>query len=137
MDDVRAVWGDPDNVETFTPIKEELSCRDIDWFFSNGYELSFDSEEGFLLTAITCVDEDVTLYGFKFIGLTPKELILKFPRIEFDDEFQLAIDEYKYAEMNLSFYSKGGRIYAITIFPEYTADNQDILWPNSSQLTKQ
>lgn len=137
MDEVRAVWGAPDKVETFIPIEEEPSCRDIDWIFSNGYELCFDSEESFLLTAITCVNENVTLSGFQFIGLTPKELILKFPKIEFDGEFQLAIDEYKYVEMGLSFYSKDGHIYAVTLFPEYTKDNQDILWPNPSQLTKQ
>jgi len=132
MAEARAVWGDPEKISTFIPLEDNSEDRSIDWEYSNGIELSFDSDDDFLLCSITCESRLITLNGLTIIGLTPKELKLRFPEVKLDDEFELAVDEYKLVNLELSFWVQKGKVYSVTIFPEYNELGNEIIWPKKS-----
>ncbi len=129
MAEVRSLWGDAEEISTFIPLEEKPEDRVIDWKYSNGIELSFDSDDDFLLASITCESKSTTLQGLSVVGLTPKELMLRLPDTKLDDEFDLAIDEYRHEELSLSFWAQNGKIYAVTINPEYDESGNYIIWP--------
>ena len=129
MNEVRSIWGDADEISTFIPIEENPEDRTIDWKYINSVELSFDSEDNFLLTSITCESKSTTINNFCVMGLSPKELKLKFPEIELDDEYALAINEYRHPRLELSFWANNEKINAVTIYPEYDELGQNCIWP--------
>lgn len=129
MAEVREVWGDPESIDTFIPIEETPEDRTIDWFFSPGIELSFDSEDDFRLASITCESNVFTYEHLPIVGISVSELKLRFPKAQLDEEFVLAVDEYRHSENSLSFYLRDGVVTAVTLFPEYTEDGREIIWP--------
>ncbi|WP_281558116.1 hypothetical protein [Thalassomonas sp. RHCl1] len=129
MTEVRAAWGDPEEISTFIPLEDKPQDRTVDWKYSNGIELCFDSEDDFLITSITCESQQVTINGLLVIGLTSKELRLRFPAIKLDDEFVLAIDEYRHPSLELSFWVQNDRVNAVTIYPAYDESGKEIIWP--------
>jgi len=129
MDEVRSIWGNPDSIDTFTPIEAAPEDRSIDWEYSNGIELSFDSDDNFYLSSITCESEVATIDKLPIIGITAQELKLRFPSVKLDDEFVLAIDEYRHPELQLSFWVKNNRVNGVAIYPEYNEAGSEIIWP--------
>jgi len=70
MAEVRAIWGDPESIDTFFPLEENPEDRNVDWYFSPGIELSFDSEDDFRLTSITC-ESNICVYNkLPIIGIS-------------------------------------------------------------------
>ncbi len=124
--------GEADEIGTFIPLEENPQDRSVDWKYSNGIELSFDSDDDFLLGSISCESKVATLNGLTVIGLTPNELKLRFPEIKLDDEFELAIDEYKLSTLELSFWVQDGTVYCLTIYPEYNESGTEIIWPKEA-----
>ena len=52
MDNVRTIWGQPTNIRYFIPIEENPEERDVIWEYDEGIELSFSSDDSFLLSTI-------------------------------------------------------------------------------------
>ncbi|WLQ16755.1 hypothetical protein O5O45_12585 [Hahella aquimaris] len=129
MAEVRSLWGDPEDISTFIPLEEKPEDRIIEWNYSNGIELNFDSDDNFLLASINCESKSATFQGLSVVGITPKELILRLPGTKLDDEFELAIDEYRNEEFSLSFWAQYGKIYAVSINPEYDESGNEVIWP--------
>jgi len=131
MAEVRAIWGDPESIDTFFPLEENPEDRNVDWYFSPGIELSFDSEDNFRLTSITC-ESNICVYNkLPIIGISVSELKLRFPSVKLNDEFYFAIDEYRHPESEMSLWVQNGVVTAVTIYPKYTKDGKEIVWPKS------
>ena len=128
MDQVRRILGDPDNIETFIPIEDRPEDRSIDWFYGDT-EYSFDSEDDFLLGSIQCSCSTLTLNNLPIIGITSKELKIRFPAAKLDNEFNFDIDEYRHPELQLSFWVKNDNVYLVTIYPEYNKEGTEVIWP--------
>ncbi len=128
MDQVRALLGDPDNIETFIPIEKQPECRSINWFYGDT-EYSFDSEDRFLLSSIQSSCSNLILNNLPLIGISTKELQTRFPSAELDEEFEFDIDEYRHSELQLSFWVKDDTVYMVTIYPEYNKEGTEVIWP--------
>lgn len=128
MNQVRSILGDPDNIETFIPIEERPEDRTIDWFYGD-IEYSFNSEDEFLLGSIQCSCSKLTLNNLSIIGMSAKELKIRFPTAKLDDEFDFDIDEYRHPELQLSFWVKDNIVYLVTVYPEYNKEGTKVIWP--------
>jgi hypothetical protein len=129
MDQVRYVLGDPDNIEIFIPIEEQPEDRMVDWFYG-ATEYSFDSDDQFLLGSIQSSCSKLTLKNLPIIGVSTKELKIRFPAAKLDDEFDFDIDEYRHPELQLSFWVKNDSVYLVTIYPEYNKEGTEVIWPH-------
>ncbi|WP_232301163.1 outer membrane protein assembly factor BamE [Gilvimarinus agarilyticus] len=128
MDQVRSVLGDPSNIETFIPIEDQPEDRTVDWFYGDT-EYSFGSEGEFLLGSIQSSCPNLTLNNLPIIGISVKELKVRFPLAQLDDEFNFYIDEYRHSELQLSFWVRDGAVYMVTVYPEYNKEGTEVIWP--------
>ena len=92
-------------------------------------ELSFDSEHDYKLSQITSYHPYTLVQGFNPIGLTEKFLQQKFPHLDLDVE--ISSDEKYFTDriLDLTFCIARGRVASVTVFPEYDATGENILWP--------
>lgn len=129
MKEVRNILGQPHIIENYAAIDENPEDRSVIWEYEIGIELSFDSDENFALCNITCLSPYAHLENFKVVGITSKELLLKFPEIKLDDSFQLVIEEFQHRDKELSFWVENETVYAVTVYPEYDTSGNNVKWP--------
>ena len=92
-------------------------------------ELSFDAENDYKLSHITSYHPYTLVQGFNPIGLTENFLLEKFPHLDLDVEIS---DEEKYYTdriLDLTFCIVRKRVVSVTVFPEYDAAGESIVWP--------
>ncbi len=128
MDHVRKMLGDPTNIETFIPLKDQPEDRTVDWFYGDTV-YSFGAEDEFLLGSIQSSCANLTLNNLPIIGISVKELKTRFPQAQLDDEFNFDIDEYRHSELQLSFWVRDGAVYMVTVYPEYNKEGTEVIWP--------
>ena len=129
MDEVRALWGQPKEIENFIPLKGNSKFRDVEWIYSNGTQLSFGSDDNFLLSSIGSNSVELELFGKKVIGKTLSELKLNFPQIELDDDFEEVGQDYILPELDISFWVIDGIVDNISLTPKYDETGNIPIWP--------
>lgn len=92
-------------------------------------ELSFDSEHGFRLSHITSYHPYTLLRGFNPIGMAARFLLQKYPHLDLDVELAPGESYYTDHVLDLTFGVARGKVVSVTVFPEYTADGAEVLWP--------
>ena len=133
MNEVRSLWGQPESISHFTPLEEQPENRSVNWEYSNGTELSFDSDDDFLLTCISTRSELALICGSSLIGKTIKEIKLCYPSLALDDDFEENGQDHVIPELAVSMWSFDGVIDSLTIFPEYDDSGNNILWPSKDK----
>jgi hypothetical protein len=122
--------GNPE--ETWT---EEFvgGIKSDEWRFSKKQiELSFDSDDAYVLSSITVCNPESRLDGLSVIGIPLEELLLKFPGLQLDDDFEELGKDYVLPEAELSFWVVDDEVQSVTIFPKYEDDNETVTWPSIS-----
>lgn len=119
MDEVRNLWGQPESIKRFFPLKDRSEDNSVNWEYSNATDLSFDNDDNFLLGCITTRSENASLEGMTFIGENIDDLKSKYPNIKLDDDFEENGQDYVLSELKLSFWIIDEIVDSITIFPEY------------------
>lgn len=96
-------------------------------------ELSFDSEHDYRLAHITSYHPYTLLRGFNPIGLGQRFLLQKYPHL--DLEIEISAEEKYYTDrvLDLTFGIARGRVVSVTVFPEYDAGGETVIWPRASQ----
>ena len=128
---VEATWGKPDFIYDFIPLEDRPNEIWEVWEYSDGTELNFDSDENFLLGSINLYSPDALFENIRLIGLSERELKLKFPKIQLDDDFELSGKDYLLSDQEVSFWVVDGKIDNITISPEYDESGNIPIWPTS------
>ena len=130
MNEVRSLWGQPESIENFTPLEERPEDRSVNWEYSNGTVFSFDSDDDFLLTCISSTSELALVSGLPLVGISIKELGLRYPSLVLDDDFEENGQDHVISELELSVWSFDGVVDSLTIFPEYDESGNSIIWPS-------
>ena len=133
MSDVLNILGEPDHRKFWD--FEDGSC-DKTWEYSKlGLELTFSSDDKWLLGNITVESENAELEGYQLIGLDEQEFLKRLQQtdigpIQLDDDFvELGSRDYVCDRLSLSFWVNDGKLESITIFPEYDENGIVPLWP--------
>jgi hypothetical protein len=129
MNEVRTLWGQPDSIYYFTPLEDQPEDRSVNWEYSNGTELSFDSDDNFLLGSISTTSVLATINGLSFVGNSIKELKFRYPSLFLDDDFEENGRDYVIPELGISIWAFNGVADRLTIFPEYDESGNNIQWP--------
>ena len=92
-------------------------------------ELSFDSDNDYLLSHITSYHPFTLVRGFNPIGLAPKFLLQKYPHLDLDVE--ISDDEKYYTDkvLDLTYGIARGKVVSVTVFPEFDESGNSIMWP--------
>ncbi|WP_417612065.1 hypothetical protein [Owenweeksia hongkongensis] len=125
--------GEPDSEDTSN---FEDGSSDIAMVYNElGVTLVFSSEDDFKLSSVTFYTSDATLMGEQFIGKS-EEFLLETAKekgiddLFLDDDFEeLEAKDYASEKLGLAFWVQQGVLDSITIFPEYDAQGEEILWP--------
>lgn len=131
MDQVRALWGQPESINYFIPIEKRPEDRSVNWVYGNGVELSFDCDDNFLLGCITARNKCASLGGIRIIGATSSEMKLRFPSVVLDDDFEENGQDFVLRELELSFWVIDDVVDSIAIFPEYDESGNVPIWPSN------
>jgi len=134
MEKVREILGSSgeEQVETFGDGSSNIHLRYMDY----GIELDFNSEDGFVLGCMTFYSDEFTWMGEKLIGRGEKELLECFEQLPVDDLTldndlaELQMKDYQSDSNGLSIWIHQGRVHSISLFPEYAADGNRIIWPD-------
>jgi len=127
---VIGVLGNPTEVS-----KDEVPDVEI-WRYPNlGLDLTFSSDDDWLLGTITVESGDALLRGRRLIGLDEKELMIAVEEIEImptvlEDDFEDSCDYYC-ERFGLSFWVSDGVVTSITLFPEYDESGDIPVWPST------
>ncbi len=127
------VLGEPSSEDTSN---FEDGSSDIAMVYNElGLTLVFSSEDEFRLSSVTFYTSDATLAGEHYIGKS-EEYLLKTAKekgiddIFLDDDFEeLEAKDYASEKLGLAFWVQQGILDSITIFPEYDAQGEEIIWP--------
>jgi len=131
MDKVRSIWGQPANIRYFIPIEENPEERDVIWEYEEGIELSFSSDDDFLLSTIessSCKDE---LDGVVMAGRKLSELILDFPALFLEEDFEENGKSYDLPGLDVTLWVKSNLVKTVLFFPKYNGCGTEIIWPES------
>lgn len=130
IEQVKSLLGEPTNS---TREKHEDGTDDISLLYGKqGVELSFMSEDDFRLGLITCYAPTYTLDGTAYTGLSEEDFkkTASFDDLKQDDEFaEPDTKDYTVESKGLSFWIQDGFVESITLFPEYSEDGEEIVWP--------
>ena len=129
MDEVRSLWGQPESIDYFIPIKESPEDRNVEWKYSNGIVLSFGSDDDFLLSCISSTARVAKIKGFSAIGQSIQELKLRYPNLTLDDDFEENGQDYVIPELDISVWAFDDIVDSLTIFPEYDTSGNYVIWP--------
>ena len=100
------------------------------WVYQDlGLELSFDSEDGYVLSTITTTSKSAILNGVCPIGLSINRVIEVMPSIELDEDFDSGLQDYVYPSKEISFWVINGIVRNLTVFPEYDKERDRPIWP--------
>ena len=126
---VKDLLGNPEEKWT-----EEFSggIKSDEWRYSKKQiELSFDSDDAYVLSSITVCNPEGRLDGLSVIGISLEELLLKFPGLQLDDDYEELGKDYVLPEAELSFWVVDDEVQSVTIFPKYEDDNETVKWPSA------
>lgn len=131
--DAVAILGEASSkeIEPFTDGNKVTSLR----YDQHGLELSFYTEDDNRLATLTFFAASHSLFGLHFIGkpeaFLQQEAVLKvLPDLTLDDDYpELSSKDYASDQWNLSFWIDDGIITSISIFPQYEADDETVIWP--------
>ena len=130
LEQVKTLLGEP---TSSTKDKHEDGTDDVSLLYGEqGVELSFMSEDEYNLGLITCYAPTFTVDGTSYTGLSETEFLetAKFEDLIQDEEFvEVDSKDYTVDSKGLSFWIQDGFVESITLFPEYTADGEEIVWP--------
>jgi hypothetical protein len=130
LEQVKTLLGEP---TSSTKDKHEDGTDDVSLLYGEqGVELSFMSEDEYNLGLITCYAPTFTVDGTSYTGLSEAEFLetAKFEDLIQDEEFvEVDSKDYTVDSKGLSFWIQDGFVESITLFPEYTADGEEIVWP--------
>ena len=126
---IRALLGEPDNIEHDVWPDDTQSET---WAYEDmGFELGFNSEDGWKLGVITTTSSAASLEGVKPIGLEENELTKLLPGVKLDEDFKESGKDYIYPEKEISFWIADGLVVNITVFPEYDKTGNIPIWPET------
>ena len=94
-------------------------------------ELAFDSDVDYRLARITTTHPDVHIAGFNPIGLSENFLMMKYPNLELQGDFEDSGKDYVDRATDLSFWLENGKVTNITIYPDYDTIEQVPRWPRN------
>jgi len=112
-DSIKNLLGEPKSTRDFSPLSDNDKAEI--WLYSNGIELYFSADENYLLGTITVESNISILDNFDCIGVSEKELKLKFPQIETIDNFEDFGKDYLLPNKEISFWIVDGRVRSLTI----------------------
>jgi hypothetical protein len=130
MENVRSIWGQPANIRYFIPIEENPEERDIIWEYDEGIELSFSSDYSFLLSTIESSSQKDKLNGVVMVGRKLSELILVFPKLFLEQDFEENGRNYELPDLDISLWVKGDVVETVFFFPEHEKNGTTIIWPD-------
>jgi hypothetical protein len=130
LEQVKTLLGEP---TSSTKDKHEDGTDDVSLLYGEqGVELSFMSEDEYNLGLITCYAPTFSVDGTSYTGLSEADFLetAKFEDLIQDEEFaEVDSKDYTVDSKGLSFWIQDGFVESITLFPEYTADGEEIVWP--------
>jgi hypothetical protein len=130
LEQVKTLLGEP---TSSTKDKHEDGTDDVSLLYGElGVELSFMSEDEYNLGLITCYAPTFSVDGTSYTGLSEADFLetAKFEDLIQDEEFvEPDSKDYTVDSKGLSFWIQDGFVESITLFPEYTADGEEIVWP--------
>lgn len=130
IEQVKLLLGEPTDS---TREKHDDGTEDITLLYGEqGVELSFMSEDDFRLGLISCYSPNFTLDGIAYTGMSELDFLktAKYDDINLEDDFsELKAKDYTIDSKGLSVWVQEGYVNSITLFPQYTADDEDIIWP--------
>jgi len=112
-DSIKNLLGEPKSTRGFSPLADNDKAEI--WLYSNGIELYFLTDENYLLSTITVESNVSKLDNFDCIGVSEKELKLKYPQIETSDNFEDFGKDYLLPNKEISFWVVDGRVRSLTI----------------------
>ena len=131
IDQVKLLLGEP---TSSTKDKHEDGTDDVSLLYGEqGVELSFMSEDDYNLGLITCYAPSYTVDGTSYTGLSEADFLknAKFDDLVQDEEFaEPDSKDYNAESKGLSFWVQDGFVESITLFPEYSEDGEEIIWPS-------
>jgi len=127
---VSELWGEPSSVHDFIPLEEKPEDKWEVWSYENGIELNFQSDDDFLLGSIEVYSENALYGGVRIIGMSEKELRMKFQKVYLDDDFEENGRDYKHDQTELTFWVIYGVVDSLIISPEYDPSGNHPIWPN-------
>ncbi len=121
------------NKETFRDQSLDMIMK----YHDLGVDLTFSTDDDFLLGSITFLSRNYLLKGISIIGLQEDEFLrlgtALFPDLMLDDDLtDLNAKDYMSDSNGLTFWIQDGVVESISIFPEYEADEDTPIWPPSS-----
>ncbi len=135
MAQVELLWGKPnstqDSYHSFYS-DDRPKAKITTWEYHEGIKLNFWSLYDSLLTNIDTCSPSSIFENIKLIGLSEKELWLKFPnagRIEEEDDEHGWLKEYFIDEHGLVLWVEEGKVTAVAIYPEYNRRGDIPIWP--------
>ena len=132
-ENVKDIIGDPDEIEKYDHVDNTTNeC----WTYNTlKIELTFSSEDNWLLGAIDIYSPDAKINSHKIIGLSEEEFIEAFDNyeigvIEFDEEDR-SYDLYSYycENSNISFWLNKGMVEGFTLMPKFDESGENVVWP--------
>jgi hypothetical protein len=130
VEEVKTLLGEP---TSSTKEEHEDGTDDISLLYGElGVELSFMSEDDYKLGLMTCYAPTFAVDGTSYAGLSEDDFksTAKFDDLKQDDEFvELDSKDYTVDSKGLSFWVQDGFVESITLFPEYSEDGEEIVWP--------
>ena len=112
---------------------------DEDWeYLQLHLQLTFSSDDNWLLGVITVESEKAELAGHHLIGLDEMAFLKTLrqanigPAVLDDDFKDLGSKDYVCGKLGLSFWVQDGIVTSITIFPKYDKSGNVPLWPEKN-----
>ncbi len=100
-----------------------------------GVQLSFSADDDFRLGTITFMTQEYMFQGQVLVGLSEVGLLAAMGKTDVKD-FQLDDDfpeddakDYLADSIGLSCWIEGDEVSSVSLFPEYTADGETVIWP--------
>lgn len=129
MERVRDLWGQPDCIEHFRALQERPQDRSVEWIYKSGVQLSFDSDDHFLLGAITIDSHGALLNGVPVVGADIQDIEKHFPELRLDDDFEENGRDYAIDNSGVSIWVIDYLVSSVTLFPQYDKSGNNPIWP--------
>lgn len=138
-DEVKALLGKPDDVESVPGFDEEVNDELESWHYDeHEFSIVFDADYDWKLVSIAISDPYFTFHGESLIGMS-REKVMDFVKkhdIEISGVEDLSDDEnpelelVESEEMGLMFWFDGDIAIEMQILPDVEDDGETIKWPN-------
>ena len=109
------------------------NSHEENWFYVDEcIELSFQSEDRYLLSTVSIHADDALLDGKKIVGISEKQLLSSFPDAILDDDFEESGRCYMIEQQEIMLWLSDDKVSNVTVFPRYLKDGTTVVWPNVS-----